>query len=500
MVTTKAFDRSSFWAASTFAFAFALVFPATAQEPPAGSTNESAEAPPADEGTESTDAAKGNADEATDDAGATANADETTDTTDSTSSRDDDSKEGEPSPATDATLDAPVPASGATDATAADAAADVATDPPAASDEDAAEPPAEQAAAAEPTTEAATDAETEGAEEKKDDASEEPPTNKKPKFTDATIIEPAPAPSQGNFQLRYSSLNTVRVNPLGLISINTLGARFRLYDSDNPLIKDNYVGIAVRPTVSGAFARGGVLAEVQPLSVLRLWAAFDALYFFGIFSLFQSFEDPKANYSDSRISELASIGTVNDPRRNYATFGTQATVGVDFKIKLGPVAARSLTRVVRSDFNMRQGDRVFYDQLYDMLSPNNGVMVTNDTDLLGYFDLGFLNVFNGMRVVGGIRSTVTAGLYDPSRYAPDDPDGSTTNLIRRTFAENAIWRAGPLVSLTLFDEPGALFNKPTIFMAAQWHIIHRWRTDADVSRLIPYTFLGFAFSGDFLNL
>lgn len=470
MGTIKIIGCSSFLVMSGFVLALAFAPSAAAQEPPA-STDDSPPAPGA--------------------AGVEA---ETTSTT--PTAGEDAHPSGEPEPAAEAeaeTDEAPEPG-------APDIPAEGAPSAPQPAVDDTADEPDEEGKASEtlPTAnEAAPEPESDAAGASSNGS---PETKKKPKVADATIIEPAPAPSQGKFQLRYSSLNTVRVNPLGLISINTIGARFKLYDSDNALLKDNYVGIAVRPTLSGAFARGGVLAEVQPLSILRLWAAFDALYFFGIFSLFQSFEDPKADYSDSRISELASIGTVNDPRRNYATFGTQATVGVDFKIKIGPVAARSLTRLVRSDFNMRQGDRVFYDQLYDMLSPNNGVMFTNDTDLLGYFDLGALNLFKGMRVVGGIRNTVTAGLYDESRYAPEDPDATTTNIVRRTFADNAIWRVGPLVSLTLFDEPGALFNKPTIFMAAQWHILHRWRTDADVSRLIPYTFLGFAFSGDFLNL
>ncbi len=353
------------------------------------------------------------------------------------------------------------------------------------------------------TSSAGTDAED--SDKSADDATapdakpESAKTKKKPHLTDAVIVEPAPAPQGTGLQLRYSSVSVIRVNPLGLISDNLIGGRFRLYESDNALLKDNYIGLALAPTLSGGFIRGGFLAELQPVSVMRLWARFDLLNYYGIFSVFQSFDDPSSDFSDSRISELGGL-EAGDPKRNYSTWGTQVTLGLDLKIKVGPVAARSLSRLVRSDFRMRTGDRVFYDQVYDTLAPNQGLLFTNDTDLLGYFDLSFLNLLQGMRVVAGFRNTVTAPLYSDIHFAPNNPDRGSEDLLRRTFGDNGpIWRAGPLVSFTFFDDPGALFNKPTVFMAAQWHILHRWRTGADVSQLIPYTFLGFAVSGDFLG-
>lgn len=352
----------------------------------------------------------------------------------------------------------------------------------------------EEAAAAEESAPA-----EEATEDGAASAKAKPDGKKKPELDDATIIQPAPGPTRGPLQIRYSSLNVIRLNPLGLITNNNIGIRYRLYESDSALFKDNYIGVSAVPTFSGGFTRMGALAELQPLSVMRLWARFDAFYYYGIFGIFQSFEDPASDFSDSKISELGALEDGN-PKKNFSTTGTQITLGLDLKIKLGPVAARSLSRLIRTDFNVRGGDRVYYEQTYDVMAPNHGFFATNDTDLLGFFDLSFLDIWQGMRVVGGLRNTVTVPFYGQEHYAFDNPDRTSDDLMRRWFAGNGpIVRAGPLVAFTLFDNEGALFNKPTILLLAQWHINHRWRTGADVSVFVPYTYLGFAFSGDFIK-
>lgn len=313
------------------------------------------------------------------------------------------------------------------------------------------------------------------------------------------IGPPSSKPRLGKFSLRYSSLNGGRYNPLGLISSNTIGFRYRLYDSDNPFLKNNFAGISLLPTVSGGFSRFGALAELQPLSVMRLWAKVEAFYYYGIFNLFQSFPDASSDYSDAKQRELGQL-EVGDKRRNYPTVGTQISLGMDLQIKVGPVVARSFSRLVRSDFNTRAGDRVFYEQLYDVLAPNRGVYGHNDTDLLGYLDLSFLNLLDGMRVVGGLRNSVTIPVYTDAHFAPDNADRTSDNIVRRTFGDTVpIWRVGPLLSFTLYDHPGWAFNTPTVFIGAQWHILHRWRTGADTSIFIPYTFFGFSFKGDLLT-
>jgi hypothetical protein len=318
--------------------------------------------------------------------------------------------------------------------------------------------------------------------------------------SDEALQVPEPAkPTLGKFSLRYKSLNGARLNPLGLISSNNIGFRYRLYDSDNALLKNNFVGLSILPTLSGGFGRFGALAELQPLSVMRLWARVEAFYYWGIFNLFQSFKDASSDSSDSKQRELGALD-LDDKRRNYATWGTQVTLGMDLMIKVGPVVGRSFSRLVRSDFNMRAGDRVFFEQLYDVLAPNHGFYAHNDTDLLGYLDLTFLDLLQGMRVVGGVRNSVTMPLYTDAHFAPDNTDRVSDNLVRRTFGDTLpIWRVGPLISFTLYDYPGFAFNQPTFFLGAQWHILHRWRTGADVPIFVPYTFLGFSFTGDLLT-
>jgi hypothetical protein len=255
----------------------------------------------------------------------------------------------------------------------------------------------------------------------------EPTTDDEAAFADASADEAADedakatTPARGPLRMSYRSLNGARFNPLGLISSNRIGIRYRLYESDNPLLKNNFAGVSILPTLSGGFGRFGAMAEIQPLSVMRLWARFEAFQYWGIFNLFQSFSDASSDYSDTKQRDLGAL-EAGDPQKNYPTWGTQLTVGADLMIKVGPVVGRSFSRLVRSDFNMRPNDSVFYEQLYDVLAPNNGFYAHNDTDLLGYLDLSFLDLLQGMRVVGGIRNTVTIPVYTDAHFAPDNLD------------------------------------------------------------------------------
>jgi hypothetical protein len=292
-------------------------------------------------------------------------------------------------------------------------------------------------------------------------------------------VEPAADPLQPpRTRFVYRTLNVFRYNPLGLISSNAIGLRYRLFEPDDLLFSDTYAGLSFLPTVSAGFTRLGVLAEVQPLAVMRLWAALEGTYWYGLFGHLQSFQNPRANFSDSAISALSDLPE-GDSRRPSGTLGTEVTLGLDLKIKVGPVAARNLSRLVRGDFDLRPGDNVYYDAFYDVLAPDGGWFLSNDTDVLYVSDFG---------LVAGLRTNVSMPFYEQKHFAQLDG--------RRGHANGPTLRTGPLVAYTFFDEPGGWFNKPSVLAIVNWYVAHRYRTGADSHAAIPYFLLGFIMVGD----
>ena len=135
---------------------------------------------------------------------------------------------------------------------------------------------------------------------------------------------------------------------------------------------------------------------------------------------------------------------------------------------------------------MREGDTVFFDQLYDQIFPNNGWALSNDFDLLYLTDFG---------LVAGLRTNWGMQFYGAEHFA----EGETPFREGDAWQQNGpIVRTGPLVAYTFFDEPGARFNKPTLILNTQFHVLHRFRTGQDVKRWVPYAFVAFIMTGDLL--
>lgn len=292
---------------------------------------------------------------------------------------------------------------------------------------------------------------------------------------------------QGPPQHRLVHRNTfaLRVNPLGLLYDGRFMYRFRLYASESKALRDNFLGIGLAPTASPAFVRVGPYVEFNPLTVLGFWAAAQVTQYFGTFNLLQGFAGAQSNFSDAQIARngAPSDGSGND---NYGATGWELSLGANLTLKVGPMVLRSQARLVRGDFNLKSGQRVYYDQFYDVLAPNRGFFFTNDLDVLWQ---GFEN-----KVVAGARYTVTLPFYDPARHL--DPDSSAT-------VNNGMHRVGPFLGYTFKSVDGAGFNNPTVFLLVQWWLMHRFRTGADadsVSQAIPLFGVGFQTTGDFLSI
>lgn len=277
-------------------------------------------------------------------------------------------------------------------------------------------------------------------------------------------------------RLVHKNLIAVRVNPLGLLYDGRFAYRFRLYSSESKVLRDNFLGVGIAPTASPAFVRIGPYVEFNPLTVLGFWSTIQYVQYFGSFDLLQSFPGAQADFRDSQIRASTASRQV--------TNGWELTIGANFQVKVGPVVIRSFARLIHGNMTLREGDRVYYDQFYDVLAPNGGWTFTADADVLWQ---GFEN-----KLVVGARYTGTAPLYDPARHLdPNDPIQA---------ADNSMHRLGPLIGYTFSSLDGAGFNNPTVFVLVQWWMKHRFRTGADTPAALPLFGVGFSITGDFLNI
>jgi hypothetical protein len=289
----------------------------------------------------------------------------------------------------------------------------------------------------------------------------------------AAAADPPPPPPVPQQRIYYDNLLVGRINPLGLEDQYNLSYRYRLYESSSAALRENHVAIALSPTFSPGITRMGGSVEIKPATVLTLSAGFYQMIFPGAFSLGQSFQNADDDYSDTELKRRDKEGTPEED--NYTTGGWQAHMRAVAVGKVGPIVIRDDLQVYAGDFRLREGDQLYYDQRTDLLVPNGGFQLTNDTDVLYMTDFG---------LIAGIRTSIAHA------FVPDDMLGPS--------GENPapIVRVGPAASYTFFDDPGASFNKPAILVLTQWWLKHPWRTGQDVSQALPMIILGFRFEGE----
>ena len=284
------------------------------------------------------------------------------------------------------------------------------------------------------------------------------------------LDEPPEAPFERHV-LYYSSALASGVNPLGLASISRMGYRLNLFDSDNALLGDTFVSVALAPYVSPAFARGGLEVKLKPLAVLELTAIYDLISYFGNFGHVQSFDSPTEDASDDRLDEREAQGL------NNAIGGSMLTLQSLLQAKVGPIAVRSFVKGFFIDMDLPAGDTVFYEPSLDILVPDDGLTLSTDTDLLVVSPSGFTL---------GLRHTFIRPLFDDDDFregeSTEDPNGP-------------IHRLGPLLAYKFNLDKGTHFDEPTAFLLVHWYLKHRFRAGQESSQLFPYIAFGFAFSG-----
>lgn len=273
-------------------------------------------------------------------------------------------------------------------------------------------------------------------------------------------------------RLVYRSLTVARYNAIGLLSDFRLFYRYRLFYNEKLALRDNFLAVGINPAISPAFGRVAAMVEVQPLSVLTLWASYEFVGYFGAFNVMRSFRSAGDDYSDTELKR----------RRAYVTWGTQFNTGANLLLKFGPVVIRNQFRAMYADAQLRDGDRVFYDLTFDIAAPNRGWFINHDADLLYKTDFGLL---------AGVRYTITDAFYGPEHVRAGES--------YRNDANGPMQRLGPFVAYTWRERDGAMFNAPTVFLIVNWWLQHRWRTGADVNQALPFIAAGFQFAGDLLG-
>jgi hypothetical protein len=279
----------------------------------------------------------------------------------------------------------------------------------------------------------------------------------------------APETWMPRHRIVYRNLVAGRANPVGFVDEITVGYRYQLVARDTPLFRDTFLLAGAHAFVTPAFVRVGPVVELQPVAVLNLSATYDVVGYYGAFGQAQSYRTPTADAGPDQRRTITS---------GYPTWGHLVTLSALLQARVRNIAVRNQVKFFWNKVRVRDGDTVLADLANDILAPNNGWVLTNDSDVIWLFEAPFALV---------ARHTLTHAFYTQDLFLPgepvSDPNGPTSRL-------------GPGVVWTIFDYPGARFNKPALIVLTQWWLRHRWRTGDQLSPALPYAVVGFQFEGD----
>ncbi len=278
--------------------------------------------------------------------------------------------------------------------------------------------------------------------------------------------EPAPAR-----WIHWRGMFAGRGNPIGLVVDGRVVHRERLYESDSPLLEDNFFGLGFAPTLSPTGVKFGPTIELDPLSILGLSATLQGVQYFGVFGNIQPFEGAASDHAPSFVDARSD--------RAIATAGYELAFAAHLRGKLGNVVVQDQLRFVAQELSLPENNRVFLDATLDVMAPNGGFVVTSDADA-AYLALDD-------KLLLGARYTYTRAFFRPEDYAPDAP-----SAVRAPDTH----RVGPMLGYALWSEPGARFDRPMFFLLVQWWAAHPYRTGADVDGAIPLVAAGFLAHGD----
>ena len=290
----------------------------------------------------------------------------------------------------------------------------------------------------------------------------------------ARAEEAAAPPTPPDVRLYVQDLSIFRLGPLGLETQNRLVFQKRLMDSESLLFRDTFVNGAVALKLNPAYFKVGPTVDIQPIALLNVRLGYEYMRFFGGFGYLQSFDAPQ-DLPDGSSPFEKSIRDANDEAGlNYVTAGHHLFVEPTFQLKIDHVAVRSKTSIELWKMPLQDmdsdgvQDTVFYDATLHTLAPSDGLVVTNDSDLL---------YASGKHLTAGVRYS----LVSPKYGSEDAFDGGVMKL-------------GPLVAWSFHTRDYSRFNKPKLLFVGGWYLKH----PNEVEAKFPYLLLGYSFSSDLL--
>ena len=272
-------------------------------------------------------------------------------------------------------------------------------------------------------------------------------------------------------RLTYGLMAAGRYNAVGALLEPELRYRFRLHDSAAPLKREAHLGIALAPSFTPYVSRVGALLIVKPFAVLELEAGYFFNGWYGTLGHVQSFEHVE---DEHYISDKP--GEAKGPHES--TIGHEVYLRLRLLAALGPFAFSNATSGIYTSQSLRGDAPLYYHAVLDILAPNNGWLLANDSDLV------FISPFG---LIVGVRfSAIHAFFRDEHFLDGKKHDNKATPILS----------FGPLATYTFYDHPESLLNKPTIIVMIQWWLRHPYRAGEEMGRQVPSIGLAFRMEGD----
>jgi hypothetical protein len=272
--------------------------------------------------------------------------------------------------------------------------------------------------------------------------------------------------------LIFDNMLALRTTPWGAVNRFALGYRRQFIDKSAPLFADTYFAAKATTSITPTFALAGARVEFAPLAIVRLAFTQQFVGYFGNLGNLQSFADPRAETSPQALRENRKAG------RSYASWGYVTQIEWILQARLKQWIARNEVTSQFSLLQVRAGDRMFFDRLLDLATPNHGWSHTNNFDV--FFERRPGQMF-------GLRSTTIASHFAAQHQVP-----GTGNKPFNAWIE----RVGPawLQKLPLRTKRASTVT--SVFALVQWHLIHPYRTGQSVSAAIPTISAGVIVSGE----
>jgi len=274
-------------------------------------------------------------------------------------------------------------------------------------------------------------------------------------------------PKLPDHSVHYQAGTGVIYNQLGGALLADLAYRMQIVDEPGILWWDTYLDTRLKVIVSPTFVRFGPALYLQPVAFLKLGGGYLFNRHFGVLGSLASFPNAAVEHDDARLAELADEGAT------YAASRHHLFADVELRARFGDVGFKNLTRGTYYSAELRNGDTVFYSKGLDLLVPNEGRTLSNQTDLVYFWREQW---------IVGLHLSIAHPFYT-SRHAPA-PEQPTR------------LRIGPEVAWIAYDEAGAAINRPTVFSTLGWWVLHPYRTGASVHAAIPFAMLAFRIEGE----